>query len=282
MVTGQRCMTVKTTNKPQIESHQELSVQVSLTGLSFLIKDLQKNEFVFFEAISFSHPLPLEALPEEIDKVYQKFHKLQQAFSKIVVIHHNKLFALVPEALFDKENSVHYLNHTAKTLTTDYIDFDTLDLGDMVNVYVPFTNVNNYLFEKYGSFTFQHHNTVFVNSILAQSTMDDAVKMYVHCLGSTVDILVVKNKKVQLCNTFECSTPEDFIYYLLFVAEQLQLNPEEFELYLTGNISKEHAFYEIAYRYVRNVSFLRPTQTTTTAEDITENLYNTHYLLTHC
>src|SRR5690606_12651133 len=107
MVTGQRCMTVKTTNKPQIESHQELSVQVSLTGLSFLIKDLQKNEFVFFEAISFSHPLPLEALPEEIDKVYQKFHKLQQAFSKIVVIHHNKLFALVPEALFDKENSVH-------------------------------------------------------------------------------------------------------------------------------------------------------------------------------
>lgn len=274
-------MTVATKNNLQKETHQELSVQVSLTGLSFLIKDAQKNEFTFFEHTVFDHPVPIELLTEEITKSYHKHPELQQTFSDVSVIHQNALFALVPQALFDEKNSADYLKYTSKTLTTDYIDFDTIDPTEIVNVFVPYTNVNNFFFEQYGAFTFQHHNTVFIKNILMQSTMEQSLKMYVHCLNPTVDILVVKNKKVQLCNTFKCQTPEDFVYYILFVAEQLQMNPEEFELFLTGNVTKEHPFYEAAYQYIRNVTFLKPANITKFTQDIPKSIVDTHYLLTH-
>ncbi|MBC7440654.1 MAG: DUF3822 domain-containing protein, partial [Flavobacterium sp.] len=34
------------------------------------------------------------------------------------------------------------------------------------------------------------------------------------------------------------------------------LNPENFKLQLLGEISKESAFFEIAFKYIRNISLL--------------------------
>jgi len=67
---------------------------------------------------------------------------------------------------------------------------------------------------------------------------------------------VVQNQKLLLFNSFEYKTPEDFIYYILFTAEQLQLNPENFQLELLGTIQEEDAYYKIAFQYIRNVSLL--------------------------
>jgi hypothetical protein len=58
-----------------------------------------------------------------------------------------------------------------------------------------------------------------------------------------------------LFNSFEYQTPEDFIYYLLFTAEQLSLNPEIFQLELLGTITRNDPYYAMAYKYIRNVSF---------------------------
>ena len=57
-------------------------------------------------------------------------------------------------------------------------------------------------------------------------------------------------------NSFDFSTKEDFIYYLLFTTEQLNLNPENFKVQLLGLISEDSEFFEIAYKYIRNVSLL--------------------------
>ena len=48
----------------------------------------------------------------------------------------------------------------------------------------------------------------------------------------------------------------DFIYYILFVAEQLQLNPEQFSLELLGDITEESALFLIAYKYIRNTKLM--------------------------
>jgi hypothetical protein len=57
-------------------------------------------------------------------------------------------------------------------------------------------------------------------------------------------------------NSFDYQTKEDFIYYLLFTTEQLNLNPEYIKLQLLGDISEESEWFEMAYTYIRNVSLL--------------------------
>ena len=79
--------------------------------------------------------------------------------------------------------------------------------------------------------------------------------MFVHIQKEHFEIVVVKNRKLILYNTFTYTTKEDFIYYILFTAEQLALDPDTFPLYLLGDIDKENAFYDILYTYVRNVFF---------------------------
>jgi hypothetical protein len=64
--------------------------------------------------------------------------------------------------------------------------------------------------------------------------------------------IIIQNQKLLFFNSFDYQTPEDFIYYVLFTAEQLSLNPENFPLELIGNIDSESHF-KIAYKYIRNV-----------------------------
>ena len=70
------------------------------------------------------------------------------------------------------------------------------------------------------------------------------------------EIIIVENNKLRFYNRFEYNTKEDFIYYLLFTAEQLQLNPEEFPAILMGTVDEKDDLFKIAYKYVRHVSVL--------------------------
>ena len=80
--------------------------------------------------------------------------------------------------------------------------------------------------------------------------------MFVHVSDTHFEIVVIQNQKLELYNSFEYKTPEDFIYYILFTAEQLHLNPESFKLELLGKIDTESPLYTIAYKYVRNVAMM--------------------------
>jgi hypothetical protein len=51
--------------------------------------------------------------------------------------------------------------------------------------------------------------------------------MTVHFSEGHFEIIVIQNQKLLLFNSFDYQTP-DFIYYVLFTAEQLSLNPKTF------------------------------------------------------
>jgi hypothetical protein len=80
--------------------------------------------------------------------------------------------------------------------------------------------------------------------------------MFVNVHTSTFDILVLKGEKLILANSFSFHTKEDFIYYILFTAEQLGLDTDTFQLSFLGNIEKASEIYKIAYQYIRNINFL--------------------------
>jgi len=98
-----------------------------------------------------------------------------------------------------------------------------------------------------------------VSKLLELSKNIDDKKMFVHMASGHFEIIVVQNQHLLLFNSFEYKTPEDLIYYLLFTAEQLNLNPETLKLEFLGDISQTDAFFAIAYKYIRNVSLFDTT-----------------------
>ena len=69
------------------------------------------------------------------------------------------------------------------------------------------------------------------------------------------EVLVINSGKLTFYNTFAYQTAEDFIYYLLFVFEQLKLNPETANVELLGELEKSSAVYQLLYKYIRNIKF---------------------------
>jgi hypothetical protein len=234
----------------------KLSIQFNLDGFSFSVYNTISKKEVYFHEYEFekSQVTP-ENLLVKIKDIFKTDTHLQNDFTSLTVVHQNNLSVLVPNRFFSKKDLASYLNFNIKKLPIDYITFDTIDAIDSKNVYVPYVNINNYLFQNFGEFEYQHHSTVLIQKLLNIKVSSEK-KMYVNVSKTTLDITIIENNKLLLFNTFSYSTEEDFIYYILFVVEQLNLDVNEFPLYFTGKISSNNTIYKITYKYIKNIYFL--------------------------
>ena len=238
------------------DSIYELSIQVNLNGLSFFVLNSVDSKIEFLESVSSDNKQTPQALLDQLTHCFNSFEGLQKQFGKVTVIHDNELATLVPKPLFDETNLVDYLKFNTKILKTDFITYDSLTIADITVVYVPLMNINNFIFERFGSFEYKHSATILLNRVLTLEKNSKSLKMYLNIEASHFEIIVVENNDLKFYNRFEYSTKEDFIYYLLFTAEQLQLNPEEFPAVLMGSVDENDDLFQIAYKYVRHVSLL--------------------------
>jgi hypothetical protein len=235
----------------------KLSIQVRLDGLSFCILNCGNNEIIWYKRENFPKEYNPVKILEKIEIHYQNEIELQGSMDEVVLIFSNDLYSLVPEAYFIEEEASNYLKFNTKILKTDVVAHDSIANNEMVNVYIPYSNIINYFFDKYGEFEYKHGISVLAEAVLELDS-GEGITAYLNNFTDYFDLVVVKNKKLLLCNTFSYDTKEDFIYYLLFTAEQLELDPSQFDLRLLGDISEESALYQIAYTYIKNIHFLNP------------------------
>ena len=248
-----------TTLKTIIEN--KLSIQFNLDGFSFSVYNIISKKEVYFREYEFENSqVTPENLLLKIKDIFNTDTQLQKDFSSVLVIHQNNLSVLVPNRYFNKKELASYLNFNIKKLTIDYIAFDHLEGLESKNVYIPYVNINNYLFQNFGEFEYKHHSTVLIEKLL-NSTNNIEKTMFVNVSKNSLDIVVLENNQLILFNTFSYNTKEDFIYYILFVAEQLNLNVNEFSLHFTGKVNLEDAIYKITYKYIKNVYFLESNNT---------------------
>jgi hypothetical protein len=254
-------MTRKKTNNTgniSLEEFNKLSIQVSLNGLSFCALDTIGKKIICADRLIFEKSLAPNELQENLKSILENHGLTTKDFSEVVVVHNNGLFSFVPKSLFNIDELANYLKFNTKILANDHIAYDTLESYDLVNVYVPFVNINNYIFDLYGEFEYKHIGTVLVQALLnAPSTTKEPI-CYVHVGENQMEITVISQKKLLLYNSFIFHSKEDFIYYLLFTMEQLQLDTETIKLKLFGSVEEGGAIYNFCYQYVKDVSVFRP------------------------
>lgn len=271
--TGQNYMTRPPTNNINTNQPKRLSVQLTLTGLSFLISSEDGSVQHFLER-EFDTPHTPEELLFELDHIFSNEAPLKDSFDTVHLVYTTHNYTLVPKSLFDETKASEYLKFNTKILANDYISHDEIENQNAVVVYVPLVNINNYIFDKFGSFSYFHSSTLLIQYLLKAEKHSEDTKVYLHVLKGQFDAIIIANGTLQLCNSYRYSSPEDFVYYVLFCFEQLRLNPEQVEVILCGMISPDSDLFEILYDYVRNVRFLEPGLPKFTSE-----LPHQHFLL---
>ncbi len=251
---GQKLME-KANNTQNKLNYLDLSIQINLNGLSFCILDTDSNTITYLRHFNEDKNLnPFEVL-DRLKTLFEKENELQQDFKNVHVIYVNELATLVPKDLFNEDFLADYLKFNCKILKSDFIAYDTLEINKSVNVYVPYVNINNYIYDTFGSFTYNHFSSILIEKILQIEKQASDSKLYIHVSKDHFEIVVTKSGKLILYNTFSFSSKEDFIYYILFTTEQLNLNPEKIQLIFLGDIDKASDLYSITYKYIRHLSF---------------------------
>ncbi len=233
-----------------------LSIQAGLSGLSFFVLDRFSEIIVDVIVENFSKQQTPDQLLKAVKTAFNRNDSLQQSFSKVQIIHDNEMQTLVPSALFEEAHLSDYLKYNTKIFKTDFITYDVIQNKDAMLVYIPFVNVNNYIFERFGSFEYKHSATVLIDKILQLEKNNNQKKLYINIQKTHFELIALDGNSFQLFNRFEYKTREDFIYYILFTAEQLDFNPENFKCILMGAVEDNDELFSIAYKYIRHVSLL--------------------------
>lgn len=198
---------------------------------------------------------PFELL-EELKTKLEQHPDFEQSFEKVNCIYQNELSTLVPQSIFEEKYLADYLKFNAKILKSDFISYDEVDAGDSINVYVPLININNHIFDTYGSFVYKHASTILIDTLLKLPFEESKQILYININSNHFEMIVSAERRLIFYNTFEYSSKEDFIYYVLFTIEQLGLDPEKIDTRLIGKIDESDDLFEIIYTYVRHVDIL--------------------------
>ncbi len=235
---------------------RELSIQASLYGLSFMLKNPQTGETKFFEySNEKTNPIQLDRKLEEIAK---ERPVLTHHFSNVKVIHHNSLNTLVPDEYFEASSLEDYLKFNISLLPNDKAAYDKIKDLELTNVYLPFVNINNFFLNYNPSVEYFHSSTLFIekiNQIRNNKETLPLYDLYLNVFSKDFQLLIYKNEELLFYNSFEYETTDDFLYFFFFVLESLRLDEKNIRFHLAG-VNADFPIYKDLSDFVPYWEFL--------------------------
>lgn len=156
---------------------------------------------------------------------------------------------LVPSVGFRHEDASllkHFAPGSAITIT------ELIAEWQLYNVFAVPKEIHDWVTARYPSAKNWHQVSVSLKNISAAAT-DGCLQVDIRHTGFSV--IVVRNGKLLIAQTYEYNTPEDILYYLLKICRQFSLSQSTVKLELSGLVEKESALYRVLYQYFAVIYF---------------------------
>lgn len=228
--------------------HLNLFLSYSNQILRALIFDEKKQVFLALE--QYSSERLWDNIPEDALLFSGKFKEV-----KILV--DSPSFTFIPVELFDQHQAEKYLNFNAQTSYAEKILVNDLKSCHAKLIFTQRFETLNIFQKKFPLAKYFHLASPLIESLsmLLKNTKGDHFFVGVH--AKKLEIVIVSEGNFKYYNSFSYETPEDFIYYCLFVCEQVGLNPETIQVLLGGDIYKTSPEFEMLYKYFREITFIK-------------------------
>lgn len=178
-----------------------------------------------------------------------------QTFRRIVSGIFQTPALLIPEALFEEQSTESYLHLALAERTESRPASDQLRLSDTRVVYSLEESLLQSLTSSIQNPQVFHGLSGWSDYQLMQYKHEKSSVLAVNVRRENLDILAIHSGNLLFCNSFSYESPEDFIYYLLFVMEQLGLNPDLVPVYFSGEIQANSSSYMVSRKYIRHSGF---------------------------
>lgn len=98
-----------------------------------------------------------------------------------------------------------------------------------------------------------HETSPFIEGVFSLSELSEDRQVFIYADVDHIQLVVTNNRALEYSNIFYYSTPEDLSYYVLYVFNELKINPETIETFIWGEIDSTSAHYHKLFTYIRNI-----------------------------
>jgi hypothetical protein len=179
---------------------------------------------------------------------------LSGSFKMVKIAFDGRRSTLVPAVLFNPDDREEYFAFNFTVESDEVVQADHLMPMDAWQVYSVPTDVLETIKRIFPKNKVIHAASLLIESVwINYKNRISSPGVFMHLRDGMFDLLIFDGRQVSYFNTFSFQNPEDVVYYLIFVLEQLNFNPEKIPLVLLGNVKPGHDLSELLLRYVRHV-----------------------------
>src|SRR5688572_8679154 len=228
-----------------------LFIFVSHDEISFAVADKNSRLFVALESWSLSEDdLFSETSLNCIRETSSLFGNF--IYSRVICCTGFLSATLVPKPLFEPASASDHFQFANQNLPGNKFMIDELHHLEAANIFAIPDFVYKTITSWFNHAEFHHSSTAVIDFLLTanRNLKEELITVIVHT--SFIEIVVTKGRQLVLYNHFKYDSPEELVYYLLFVCEQLHLNPDHVILKYTGEIQETDAAFQLSTKYIRN------------------------------
>jgi len=237
-----------------------LSIQLSLDGFSFCVFDEIAGKYIALGNKEFPEKFQTSDFFKFFDNFIKKETWITSKFKKVNCLLDSSMYTLIPEESFEESNLKKYLEFNHSISEIDEIHYNKIDLLNTYNVFSVSSDITNYLNRYFTNINYINRQSVAISNILASNKTMSGNNVFVNLGKSVIDIIVLSNKKLVMCNSFKFKSNTDALYHILNVFDKFRLSTLLTEIYLSGRVHKESDFYQLAIQYLGKIKLNKPNQ----------------------
>jgi hypothetical protein len=242
----------------------DLSILVGRDRFSFCFNRHDDNCLVGIESYSFNISDPnltfqndVQEWCRELSLLLETQEALKKSFHKVQIAVECHKSTLIPQEIFNIENQHELLSFNHPIEESEVCCNELLPHMESVLIYALPSCILAALQASFPEAEISNASGQMIENLFKTSQIQTGDGMlYANVGGTWVEIICIENNKLRYINSFNYRTREDLAYYIIFVMEQLGLNPDTITLVLMGNIERESERFELLYRYIRNIRLI--------------------------
>ncbi len=233
----------------------ELLVVLDNESIQLALKEKKSNRILALEIFQLNPGNKATNWTEALEQLSRNSHLLRNfEFTKAIVAVFSSIYTLVPDAIYKAGDDKKFLDfHFEDKENTQKVFSRQVNPFQLKTVFGISKELHHELFHLFEEPELIHGTSTLLESAHLQSRGKKEKELFLHVRKGSVDIIVLEGKKLLLMNSYLSPTADDLLYFSLMVCDQLELDPESIQVWLSGETEKESAKYKLLYQYFRNL-----------------------------
>ncbi|MEG1738178.1 MAG: DUF3822 family protein [Odoribacter sp.] len=230
-----------------------LSIRYSTDGLSFCVHDYNNRLLVFF-----LQPYNLDssdAVIAKVKKIIVDDELLNLKYKKVYILTCGKDKILLPAHIFNKNYLPDMYRLSLQPQKNDTLLYQKIKIMESYIVEALPRNFVTFLSSRYPSLCIVNSAYPFIIHSLSNIQINTH-HLFIDIHDQYFDVLLTRSNDVLLFNSFEYSAIPDLIYYSLNCLLQSNVNKDNLQTTVSGNLVNDPQLLETLSKYIPHISVL--------------------------